>query len=203
MNQKREYVASIEKNYGLSVRVEGDINLVTPEYSIEKLKSATRILSENGSALVTADGLLELSEDDVIEDLKNEEEKPKKRRRRRRKKKQFDDGEGVNSGSVDKEENTLSENSFAEISPSNENSSSEHSVIPKRKNQSKRRKKDDNQAALSRTLTEEVSENENSKLKQQNAVDEGNSDVETKEKRRKEKAIQKTNAKENNRKYRH
>ena len=183
MNQKREYVASIEKNYGLSVRVEGDINLVTPEYSIEKLKSATRILSENGSALVTADGLLELSEDDVIEDLKNEEEKPKKRRRRRRKKKQFDDGEGVNSGSVDKEENTLSENSFAETSPSNENSSSEHSVIPKKKNQSKRRKKDDNQAAPSRTLTEEVSENENSKLKQQNAVDEGNSDVETKEKK--------------------
>ena len=187
MNQKREYVASIEKNYGLSVRVEGDINLVTPEYSIEKLKSATRILSENGSALVTADGLLELSEDDVIEDLKNEEEKPKKRRRRRRKKKQFDDGEGVNSGSVDKEENTLSENSFAETSPSNENSLSEHSVIPKRKNQSKRRKKDDNQAALSRTLTEEVSENENSKLKQQNAVDEGNSDVETKEKKEEKK----------------
>ncbi len=183
MNQKREYVASIEKNYGLSVRVEGDINLVTPEYSIEKLKSATRILSENGSALVTADGLLEISEDDVIEDLKNEEEKPKKRRRRRRKKKQFDDGEGVNSGSVDKEENTLSENSFAETSPSNENSSSEHGVIEKRKNQSKRRKKDDNQAALSRTLTEEVSKNENSKLKQQNAVDEGNSDVETKEKK--------------------
>ena len=187
MNQKREYVASIEKNYGLSVRVEGDINLVTPEYSIEKLKSATRILSENGSALVTADGLLEPSEDDVIEDLKNEEEKPKKRRRRRRKKKQFDDGEGVNSGSVDKEENTLSENSFAETSPSNENSLSEHSVIPKRKNQSKRRKKDDNQAALSRTLTEEVSENENSKLKQQNAVDEGNSDVETKEKKEEKK----------------
>ena len=37
---------SIEKNYGLSVRVEGDLNLVTPEYSIEKLKSATRILTE-------------------------------------------------------------------------------------------------------------------------------------------------------------
>ena len=58
------------------MRVEGDINLVTPEYSIEKLKSATRILNKNGSALVTADGLLELSEDDVIED-ENEEEKPK------------------------------------------------------------------------------------------------------------------------------
>ena len=187
MNQKREYVASIEKNYGLSVRVEGDINLVTPEYSIEKLKSATRMLNENGSALVTADGLLELSEDDMIEDLKNEEEKPKKRRKRRRKKKQFDDGEGVNSGSLDKEENTLSESGFDETSPSNENTSSEHSDIPKRKNQSKRRKKDDNQAAVSRILTEEVSDNENSKLKQQNPSDEGNSDVETKEKKEEKK----------------
>ena len=154
--------------------------MVTPEYSIEILKSATRILIEIEPALVTADGLMELSEEEVIEDLKNEEEKPKKRRRRRRKKKQFDDGEGVNSGPVDKEENTLSENSFAETSPSNENSLSEHSVIPKRKNQSKRRKKDDNQAALSKTLTEEVSENGNSKLKQQNAVDEVNSDFEKK-----------------------
>ena len=30
MNQKRDYVASIESNYGLSVRVEADLNLVSP-----------------------------------------------------------------------------------------------------------------------------------------------------------------------------
>ena len=89
MNQKRDYVASIEKNYGLSVRVEGDLNLVTPEYSIEKLKSATRILTESEPALVTADGLMEISEEDLTDDLKDEDEKPKKRRRRRRKKNNF------------------------------------------------------------------------------------------------------------------
>ena len=33
MNQKRDYVASIEKNYRLSVRIEGDLNLVTPKKS--------------------------------------------------------------------------------------------------------------------------------------------------------------------------
>ena len=88
MNQKRDYVASIERNYLLSVRVEGDINLVSPEYSIEKLKSATRILSEEEPALVTADGLMEASElDGTNEDLRDEEEKPKKNRRRRRRKK--------------------------------------------------------------------------------------------------------------------
>ena len=86
MNQKREYIASIEKNYGLSVRVEGDLNLVSPEYSIEKLKSATRILTENEPVLVTADGLMEKSEEDETDDFQSDDERPKKRRRRRRKK---------------------------------------------------------------------------------------------------------------------
>ena len=97
MNQKRDYVASIEKNYGLSVRVEGDLNLVTPEYSIEKLKSATRILTESEPALVTADGLMEISEEDAIDGFEEEDEKPKKRRRRRRKRKPFSNEEDLSS----------------------------------------------------------------------------------------------------------
>ena len=183
MNQKRDYVASIEKNYGLSVRVEGDLNLVTPEYSIEKLKSATRILAENEPALVTADGLFEISEEDVIEDLKDGDEKPKKRRKRRRKKKQFSNGEGAKAGFEDTEEHSVLESSVTEISPSNENTSSEHNDIPKRKNQSKLRKKDDNQEADPKALVEEVSEIVNSKIKQEDANDEGNSEVEPKAKK--------------------
>ena len=97
MNQKRDYVASIESNYGLSVRVEADLNLVSPEYSIEKLKSATRIVNESEPALVTADGLMEVLEEDMNEDLNDEDEKPKKRRRRRRKKKQFSTEEGADA----------------------------------------------------------------------------------------------------------
>ena len=36
MNQKRDHVAQIEARYGLSVRVEGDPMLVSPDFSIEK-----------------------------------------------------------------------------------------------------------------------------------------------------------------------
>ncbi len=125
MNQKREYVASIEKNYGLSVRVEGDLNLVSPEYSIEKLKSATRILTENEPVLVTADGLMEKSEEDETEDFQSDDERPKKRRRRRRKKRQFTNEEDVkadheeteNQGSAEADDDnisSLSENTPAE-----------------------------------------------------------------------------------------
>ena len=38
MNQKREHIGQIEARYGLAVRVEGDAALVSPDFSIEKLK---------------------------------------------------------------------------------------------------------------------------------------------------------------------
>jgi len=142
MNQKRDYVASIEKNYGLSVRIEGNLNLVSPEYSIEKLKSATRILNESEPALVTADGLMELSEEEnVIEGLKDEDEKPKKRRRRRRKKKPFSSEDDVNSKQEYSEEHQLpSEANPNEVSSSDENLSNISTVPPKKKNKRGNRK---------------------------------------------------------------
>ncbi len=42
MNQKRERIAQIETRYGLSVRVEGDVQLVSPDFSLEKFKTASR-----------------------------------------------------------------------------------------------------------------------------------------------------------------
>ena len=121
MNQKREYVASIEKNYGLSVRVEGDLNLVSPEYSIEKLKSATRILTENEPVLVTADRLMEQSEEEETEDFQGDDERPKKRRRRRRKKRQFTNEEDVKADQEDAENQGISETGVENILLSNEN----------------------------------------------------------------------------------
>jgi ribonuclease E len=146
MNQKRDYVASIEKNYGLSVRIEGDLNLVSPEYSIEKLKSATRILSESEPALVTADGLMELSEEEnVIEGTKDEDDKPKKRRRRRRKKRLFSNEEDVDSKFDDVEEQEVgSETNSTETSSSNVNISNQKVDTSKKTNQKRRGKKDDN-----------------------------------------------------------
>ena len=126
MNQKREYIASIEKNYGLSVRVEGDLNLVSPEYSIEKLKSATRILTENEPVLVTADGLMEKSEEDETEDFQSDDERPKKRRRRRRKKRQFTNEEEVKSDQDETGNQGNSETGVENIPSSSENTPAEN-----------------------------------------------------------------------------
>lgn len=113
INQKREHIAVIEARYGMSVRIECDPALVSPDYSIEKFKTATRVVSEAASAVISgnssmmgadvdeADDFVE--EDDIIEEVEDAEEvvvtkaapdgtadngdggkKKRKRRRRRR-----------------------------------------------------------------------------------------------------------------------
>ena len=177
MNQKRDYVASIESNYGLSVRVEADLNLVSPEYSIEKLKSATRIVNESEPALVTADGLMEVSEEDMNEDLNDEDEKPKKRRRRRRKKKQFSTEEGADTNLDNTENKDSLEPASTETSSSGENLGSEKGT-----NQRKRREKGDNLTTVSSGSAEDFSEVEGDKIKEEDIADKNNVDVDPEEK---------------------
>ena len=177
MNQKRDYVASIESNYGLSVRVEADLNLVSPEYSIEKLKSATRIVNESEPALVTADGLMEVSEEDINEDFNGEDEKPKKRRRRRRKKKQFSTEEGADANLDNTENKDSLEPASTETSSSGENLGSE-----KVTNQRKRRKKGDNLTTVSSGSAEDFSEVEGDKIKEEDIADKNSVDVDPEEK---------------------
>jgi ribonuclease E len=95
MNQKRDHVTHIEQRYGLSVRVEGDPMLVSPDFTIEKFKTATRIVAEV-APVVSADTIVmdqvdelmdEVEEAEIITDEAEEERKPKKRRRRRRRRK--------------------------------------------------------------------------------------------------------------------
>ncbi|MFN3578418.1 MAG: ribonuclease E/G, partial [Tabrizicola sp.] len=45
-NHKREHVALIEARYGMSVRIEADPMMVSPDYSIEKFKTAIRAVPE-------------------------------------------------------------------------------------------------------------------------------------------------------------
>ena len=177
MNQKRDYVASIESNYGLSVRVEADLNLVSPEYSIEKLKSATRIVNESEPALVTADGLMEVSEEDMNEDLNDEDEKPKKRRRRRRKKKQFSTEEGADANLDNTENKDSLEPASTETSSSGENLDSEKGT-----NQRKRREKGDNLTTVSSGSAEDFSEVEGDKIKREDIADKNSVDVDPEEK---------------------
>ena len=113
INEKREHIALIEARYGMAVRIECDPALVSPDYSIEKFKTATRMVSEAASAVISgnssmmgaevdeADDFVE--EDDIIDDVDDAEEvvvtkaaaegtaengdgtkKKRKRRRRRR-----------------------------------------------------------------------------------------------------------------------
>jgi ribonuclease E len=51
INQKREHVALIEARYGMSVRIEADPALVSPDYVMDKLKTATRVIPEPSSVI--------------------------------------------------------------------------------------------------------------------------------------------------------
>ncbi|WP_294622327.1 Rne/Rng family ribonuclease [uncultured Roseovarius sp.] len=112
MNQKREHVAQIEARYGLSVRIEGDPLLISPDFSIEKFKTATRNVPEATAPVVSVDSSLmddvdssgapeaEAKSDDNAENAENngEEGKPKKRRRRRRRRSKSKSGEEGQNG---------------------------------------------------------------------------------------------------------
>ena len=98
VNQKRDHIANIEARFSLFVRINADTALVSPEYSIEKLKTSSRPPSEKQvsselSSAISASDLEMLDENDsepsssISEKSKEDDEsKPKKRRRRRRRK---------------------------------------------------------------------------------------------------------------------
>ncbi|WP_299653075.1 ribonuclease E/G [uncultured Tateyamaria sp.] len=93
MNQKREHIAQIEARYGLSVRIEGEPHLVSPDFALEKFKTATRVVKAAESPVVSVDtSIMDQvdEEDEVVEEApeatttEDGEPKPKRRRRRRR-----------------------------------------------------------------------------------------------------------------------
>ncbi|WP_102874415.1 Rne/Rng family ribonuclease [Phaeobacter inhibens] len=121
MNQKREHIAQIETRYGLSVRIEGDPHLVSPDFSLEKFKTASRVVPVATAPVVSVDTSImdqvdadeasdeadeaevETNDTDVAEvqaagDEGEGDNKPKrKRRRRRRRKSSGADGDDSNN----------------------------------------------------------------------------------------------------------
>ncbi len=100
VNQKREHIAGIETVYGMAVRVEADPFLISPDFSIEKFKTATRIVAEAPSAVISVDASLmadidEGSQAEEVQETAAEEDnqQPKKRRRRRRRRRGGRSGE--------------------------------------------------------------------------------------------------------------
>ncbi|MDP4991191.1 MAG: ribonuclease E/G, partial [Marivita lacus] len=75
MNQKREHVAQIEARYGMSVRIEGDVHLVSPDFTIEKFKTATRVVPEAPLHVVSVNtSLMDQVDEDAAEDEDDEDE---------------------------------------------------------------------------------------------------------------------------------
>ena len=103
MNSKREHIAQIESRYGISVRIEGDPHLVSPDFTLEKFKTATRVVPVATAPVVSVDTMLmdQIDADEVSSETEEApaaagandtptseavdgEGKPKRKRRRRR-----------------------------------------------------------------------------------------------------------------------
>ncbi len=79
INQKREHIAQIEARTGMSVRIECDPVMISPDFTIEKFKTATRavigsssVISGNAS-LMGAPVAEEEQEDEVLDDFVEDE----------------------------------------------------------------------------------------------------------------------------------
>jgi ribonuclease E len=103
MNTKREHIAQIEARYGMAIRLEADPFLISPDYEIEKFKTATRVVAEVASPVVSVNAALmdDFDESDAEEEAdeaeatesqdsgsqdngSDDDDQPKKKRRRRR-----------------------------------------------------------------------------------------------------------------------
>ncbi len=87
LNQKREHVAMIESRFGLSVRIEADPHLISPEYRVERMKVATRIVPEaevlEATFVEYTPEISSETENAPTPAADTTEDAPKKRRRRR------------------------------------------------------------------------------------------------------------------------
>ncbi len=110
MNGKREHIGDVEARYGMSVRIECDTTLTSPDFAIEKFKTATRVVPDAPAAVVGSAALM----DEVFADDSNiiteeapdapgapaeaSEDQPKRKRRRRRRRRGGGGGEGQQNG---------------------------------------------------------------------------------------------------------
>ncbi|MAW08241.1 MAG: ribonuclease [Halobacteriovoraceae bacterium] len=140
MNQKREHIAQIEARYGLSVRIEGDVTLVSPDFTMEKFKTASRAIPAMTAPVVSVDtsimdqvDAMEEAEDEIEEDQDTQETssasngdgegetKPKrKRRRRRRKKSSSSETSGEQNGDQAEGADDESDDDSSEDAPADE-----------------------------------------------------------------------------------
>ncbi len=175
MNQKREHVAQIEARYGLSVRIEGEPHLISPDFTLEKFKTATRVVAEVAAPVVSADMSLmdqvdedtEADPEEVAETVETNDEdtKPKKRRRRRRRRKpngdstegdqdnQDKDGSDVEPAAADAQQGEATAEAKTDTAATDANAEAseepaEEEKKPKRRRTRSRKKKTDEDATV-------------------------------------------------------
>ena len=110
LNHKRENIALIESQYGISIIIEASSTMIGTEYELEKRKTSSRIIADvfdmpSALEMETAANIevVKNSEDDSSLNNPEEDDKPKKRRRRRRRKPRND--ETLQDKTVDTETN--------------------------------------------------------------------------------------------------
>ena len=77
MNSKREHIAEIEARYSMAVRIEADPHMVSPDFTIEKFKTATRNLIPvvAKTAAISMDSIDMSDIEDAVE-IEEEEDAP-------------------------------------------------------------------------------------------------------------------------------
>ncbi|MEL6594499.1 MAG: ribonuclease E/G [Pseudomonadota bacterium] len=166
INNKREHIAQIEERYGLSVRLEGDPVMISPDFSIEKYKTATRRVAERVAPVVSVDSSIMDDIDDAVEVDADEapaaqgapvadenaegDQQPRKRRRRRRRRRGGGGGNGDHTQSEDQSsdgtpqsEPAVEETAQAEASKEDAAEAAEAEEKPKKRTRTRRKKSDD------------------------------------------------------------
>ena len=157
MNHKREHIAQIEARYGMAVRMEADPFLISPDFVIEKFKTATRVI-DTSQPVVSVDAALmaEIEEDLASEaaaeaaaaeeaETSSDEDganKPKKRRRRRRRRRGGNrDGEEANAEAQQQGEDAPAEQTASDAPAEEVTSEAVEEPKPKKTRSRSRRKK--------------------------------------------------------------
>ena len=74
MNGKREHIADIEARHGMSVRIECDPSLVSPDFAIEKFKTASRVVPDAAPVVVATAAMMDDDDTDVLLPSADEDE---------------------------------------------------------------------------------------------------------------------------------
>ena len=171
MNDKREHLAMIEARYAMAVRIQADPHLIAPDYTLEKFKTATRVLPKISSNVVSMDSALmdEIDDADVVDETAAETEAteasgestsnptpeatdgegaPKKRRRRRSRRRKGGNGDEASGAETEGQQDTPAAEGEAQEAPAEPaadpapETEAEEKPAKKRRTRSRRKKTD-------------------------------------------------------------